>query len=324
MVSKTNLNYIRIAFLLVLLSGGRLFADDAQAANALLQQGRVDEARASLQTLLTAQPSNALAHQLLCRVYYAQEMEDAAIQQCELAASQDPSNSNTQMWLGRAYGMKASNANPLIAFGLARKVRYAFERAVQLDPENVQAMNDLGEFYVDAPAIVGGGLDKARALASRMQPQFSSQSHRLLALIASENKDAATAEAEFKKAVLAGGTASAYIDLGQFYQRQNQPDKALEALKAGIDADRRKDASLVDAASILTAMNRSPQTAEGLLREYLSSPARSDDAPAFKVHLQLGNLLAHQGDTASAHREYAAAVALASNYAPARKSLQGS
>ncbi|GGG74074.1 tetratricopeptide repeat protein [Edaphobacter dinghuensis] len=323
MVFKTNLNYIRIAFLLVLLSGGRLLADDAQA-NALLQQGRVDEAHTLLQTMLSAQPGNALAHQLLCRVYYAQEMEDAAIQECELAASQDPSNSNTQMWLGRAYGMKASHANPLVAFGLARKVRYAFERAVQLDPENVQAMNDLGEFYVDAPAIVGGGLDKARALASRMQPQFSSQSHRLLALIASENKDMTTAEAEFQKAVLAGRTPSAYIDLGQFYQRQNQPDKALEALKAGIDADRRKDASLVDAASILTAMNRSPQTAESLLREYLSSPARSDDAPAFKVHVQLGNLLTHQGDPASAHREYAAAVALASNYAPARRSLQGS
>jgi predicted Zn-dependent protease len=322
MVPKTSLIYLRIAFLLVLSSGGHLFADDAQA-NALLQQGRVDEARVSLQTLLAAQPGNSYANQLLCRVYYAQEMADAAIQQCELAAAQDPGNSNTQMWLGRAYGMKASHAHPLAAFGLARKVRYTFERAVQLDPENIQAMSDLGEFYVDAPTIVGGGLDKARALASRMQPRFPSQSHRLLALVASEDKDVATAESEFKKAVLAGRTPSSYIDLGQFYQRQNQPDKALEALKAGIDADRRKDASLVDAASILTAMNREPQLAEDLLREYLSSSAKSDDAPAFKVRIQLGNLLAHQGDTASAHREYTAAAALASNYAPARKSLQG-
>jgi len=324
MAPKTNLIYIRIAFLLVLLSGGRLFAEDAQTANALLQQGRVDEARVSLQTLLATQPGNALAHQLLCRVYYAQDMEDAAIQECEQAASQDPGNSDTQMWLGRAYGMKASHAHPLTAFALARKVHYSFERAVQLDPENIQAMSDLGEFYVEAPAIVGGGLDKARALAVRMQPRFSSQSHRLLALVANENKDSATAESEFKKAVLAGRTPAAYIDLGQFYQRQNQPDKALEALKAGIDADRRKDSSLVDAASILIAMNRSPEVAESLLREYLSSPAKSDDAPAFKVRIQLGNLLAHQGNAASAHREYAAAAALASNYAPARKSLQGS
>lgn len=325
MVPKINLLYIRIAFGLTLLflSGNRAFADDAQA-NTLLQQGRVDEARSALQSVLAAQPGDAYAHQLLCRVYYAQEMADAAIQECELAAAQDPGDSNTQMWLGRSYGMKASHAHPLTAFALARKVRYSFERAVALDPQNIQAMNDLGEFYVDAPAIVGGGLDKGRALASRMQSRFPSQSHRLLALIASEDKDVATAEAEFKKAVLAGRTPAAYIDLGQFYQRQNQPDQALEALKAGIDADRRKDASLVDAASILSAMNRSPQLAEDLLRQYLSSPAKSDDAPAFKVHLQLGDLLEHHGDAASAHREYAAAAALASNYAPARQSLQGS
>jgi predicted Zn-dependent protease len=325
MVAKTNLIYTRLAFVLVLLflSCSSLFADDAQA-NTLLQQGRVDEARTALQGVLAAQPGNAYAHQLLCRVYYAQEMADAAIQECELAASQNPGDSNTQMWLGRAYGMKASHARPLTAFALARKVHYSFERAVQLDPQNIQAMSDLGEFYVDAPAIVGGGLDKGRALASQMQPRFPSQSHRLLALIASEDKDTATAEAEFKKAVLAGRTAAAYIDLGQFYQRQNQPDKALQALKTGIDLDRRKDSSLVDAASILTAMNQSPQLAEDLLREYLSSSAQSDDAPAFKVRIQLGDLLAHQGDATSAHREYATAAALASNYAPARKSLQGS
>ncbi len=251
-------------------------------------------------------------------------MADPAIRECELAAANDPGNSYTQMWMGRAYGMKASRANPLIAFSLARKVRSAFERAVELDPANVQAMSDLGEYYVAAPAIVGGGLDKARSLAGRMQPRFASQAHRLLALIANRNKDSATAESEFKKAVLAGRTPAAYIDLGQFYQQQNQHDKAVEAVQAGVEADRRKDATLVDAASILTTMNRSPQLAESLLREYLSSPAKSDDAPAFKVHVQLGNLLARQGNTADAHREYAAAASLASSYAPARKAMQGS
>jgi predicted Zn-dependent protease len=322
MVLKLNLTCIRITLLLVFFCGVRLLADDTQA-NALLQQGRVDEARTALQQMLATQPDDALAHQLLCRVYYAQEMADLAIHECERAASNDPSSSNSQMWLGRAYGMKASHANPVIAFGLARKVHYAFEKAVQLDPENVQAMSDLGEFYVDAPAIVGGGLDKARTLADKMQPHFPSQAFRLRALIASENKDVTTAESEFKKAVLVGRTPAAYVDLGQFYQRQNQRDKALEALQAGMQADRQRDSSLVDAASILIAMNNSPQLAEELLREYLSSSAKSDDAPAFKVHTQLGELLAHQGDIASAHQEYAAALAMASNYTPARKSLQG-
>jgi tetratricopeptide (TPR) repeat protein len=157
-----------------------------------------------------------------------------------------------------------------------------------------------------------------------MQPHFPSQAHRLLALIAEKKKEDAIAEAEFSNAVAAGKTPEAYIDLGHFYQRHHQHDKMVDALQSGIATDRRKGPSLVDAASILTDAHRSPELAETLLRAYLSSSAKSDDAPAFKVHVQLGELLARRGDPAAAHREYAAALALASNYAPARKAMQGS
>jgi tetratricopeptide (TPR) repeat protein len=339
MAITTCLRYAYIATVLVSFSGACPLVADAKVshgktndtvassdrqANTLLQQGRMEEATAMLQEILASQPTDALAHQLLCRVFYAQEMADSAIRECERAASNAPADSNTQMWLGRAYGLKASHANPFAALGLAKKVHQAFERAVDLDPSNVLAMNDLGEYYVQAPGIVGGGLDKAQSLAATMQSTFPSQSHRLSALIAERKKDIVTAEAEFKNAVAANKTPDAYIDLGHFYRRHNQPDKVLPILQAGIDADRRRDAALVDAASILSATHISPSLAENLLREYLSSPAKSDDAPAFKVHLELGDLLAQRGDPEGAHREYAAALALAPNYAPAHKAMQGS
>ena len=315
---------MRFAFSLLFFFSVRFLLADTTQANALLQQGRVDEATTSLREILATQPGDAHAHQLLCRIYYAQEMADNAIHECELAATNAPASSDNQMWLGRAYGFKASHANPLSALSLAIKVRVAFERAVQLDPDNIHALNDLGEFYVDAPALIGGGLDKAQALAARMQPHFPSQAHRLLALIAEKKKEDAIAEAEFSNAVAAGKTPEAYIDLGHFYERHHQPDKMVNALQSGIATDHRKGPSLVDAASILTDAHRSPELAETLLRAYLSSSAKTDDAPAFKVHVQLGDLLAHEGDPAAAHREYAAALALASSYAPARKAMQGS
>jgi tetratricopeptide (TPR) repeat protein len=316
----------RLGFVLSLLFlfGVRVLLADATQADALLLQGRVDEAATTLHEVLAAQPGDAQAHQLLCRIYYAQDMGDDAIHECELAVSNAPSSSDNQMWLGRAYGFKASHANPFSALNLAVKVRVAFEHAVQLDPENVQAMSDLGEFYVAAPSLIGGGLDKAKTLADRMQPHFPSQAHRLLALIAEKKKEDTVAEAEFSNAIAAGKTPEAYIDLGQFYQRHNQPDKMLDALQSGVAADHGKGPVLVDAASILTDAHRSPELAETLLRTYLSSSAKTDEAPAFKVHVQLGHLLAHNGDPAGAHREYATALTLASNYAPARKAMQGS
>jgi tetratricopeptide (TPR) repeat protein len=315
---------IRVAFSLLLFFSARLLLADATQADNLLQQGRVAEALTSLQGVLAAQPDDAEAHLLLCRVYYSQNIADNAIRECELAVSRAPSSSDSQMWLGRAYGFKASHANPFAALNLAIKVRNAFERAVELDPENIHAMSDLGQFYVSAPSLIGGGLDKAQALAAKMQPHFPSQAHRLLALIAEKRKDNANAEAEFTSAAAIGKTPEAYVDLGFFYQRHNQPDKMLNALQSAIAADYRKGPAIVDAASILTDAHLSPDLAENLLRTYLSSSAKTDDAPAFKVHVQLGDLLAQHGDPAGAHREYAAALALAPNYAPARKAMQGS
>jgi tetratricopeptide (TPR) repeat protein len=184
-------------------------------------------------------------------------------------------------------------------------------------------MSDLGQFYVNAPGIVGGGVDKAQALAGRLLPRSAARGHRLLAQVAQKNNDQGTAETEFKNAIAAGKTPDAWIDLAIFYQHHSQPDKALATLQTSIENNRQKNAALVDAASILGEMHRKPEIAEKSLREYLASPAKSDDAPAFKVHLQLGDLLKQRGDQAAAKREYAAALALASKYPPALKAAQG-
>jgi len=317
------LQLCRPAFLLaVLMSGfGNLYAQNS-AATQLLNQGRVDEAAAVIGKDLAKQSHDAQAHQLLCRINYAQDMGDAAVHECELA-TQYAANSANQMWLGRAYGLKASQANMLSAFGIAKKVHVAFERAVQIDQNNVEAMSDLGQFYVNAPGIVGGGTDRARELATRLMPRSAARGHRLLGQIAAKNKDLSTAETEFKAAIAAAKTPESWVDLGLFYQQNGQADKAMAALQSSIEANRQKNAALVDAASILTDLKQQPELAEKCLRDYLASPAKTDVAPAFKVHLQLGDLLKRRGDMAGAKREYAAALALASGFPPAVKAGQG-
>ena len=296
---------------------------DIASADKALQQGRADEAVQILSSILAGQPANAVAHQLECRVYYSEDMVDMSVQECEQAALLTPGDSNTQMWLGRAYGLKASNAGPFTGLSLAKKVRLAFERAAQLDPTNVPALTALGEFYIAAPALVGGGLDKAERVAAQLQPSSSSASHRLLAMIAEKRKDMSRAEGEFKAAVAAGKTSDAWVDLGNFYERQHQPDQAVAALHSALDADLTHGPALMDVASILTDAHRAPDLAEKVLRLYLASSAKSEDAPAFKVHFQLGQLLATRGDQAGAQREYAAALQLASAFTPARKAAQG-
>jgi tetratricopeptide (TPR) repeat protein len=203
-------------------------------------------------------------------------------------------------------------------------VQANFARAAELDPANVAALNDLGEYYVAAPFIVGGGDDKARALAARMMPRFPSAAHRLLARLAESNKDVTAAESEFKLAVAAQKSPEAWIDLAHFYQSHSRPDDALAAVKSAIAADRAHDAALVDAASILSNAHLDPELAEHCLRDYLASSAKSDAAPAFKVHLQLSRLLEARGDDAEAHREILTAATLAPGFTRSARPGRGS
>ena len=75
--------------------------------------------------------------------------------------------------------------------------------------------------------------------------------------------------------------------------------------------------------SILTEAHRQPDLAERCLRDYLASRAKSDAAPAFKVHLQLSRLLAARGDTRGATHEADAAAALAPSFARTARPAQG-
>jgi tetratricopeptide (TPR) repeat protein len=287
-----------------------------------LQQGRVDEAASLLRARLAQFPADAQAHQLLCRAAYAEDLADTAADECQKAVKAAPDDGDNQMWLGRALGLKAEHASPFEAFSLARKVRTAFERAVQLSPNNGRAAGDLGQFYLGAPGIVGGGTDKAEHLAEQIAAHLPAESHRLKALLAEKQGDLEAARREFEAAVAAGHTPEAYIDLGFFYQRTHRPEEAEREILRAIAADRSRGPVLVDAASILTDANRRPEIAERALREYLESSAQSDSAPVFKAEVELGKLLARRGDKAGAQQQYGAALKLASNYAPARRALK--
>ena len=300
-------------------------ASDLPSATRALLDGDNDNAVAQLKQILAStpasDPSHDQAHLLLCRAYYAQSMASAAASECSAALHTLAGDSSAQDWAGRAHGMQADGAGPIAGLRLALKVRNAFEAAVRINPLNGDAVNDLSEYYIQAPSIVGGGLDKAALLADRSQAQLPQNAHRIRAMAAEKQKDYVTAEREFRAATAVANRPNAWADLGAFYSRRAQPDKAVEALRRAIVLNRTHDATLVDAATTLTEVNREPRLAERALRDYLASQSKSDAAPAFKVHVQLAKLLRGEGNTADAKIELEHSLELASGYAPARREL---
>jgi tetratricopeptide (TPR) repeat protein len=304
------------------------FAPSASASTSLdtasadLQAGKADEATQLLNQVLQADPKDAEANNLLCRVEYTVQHFDQAAVHCEKAVNLSPQNASYHHWLGRATGERASRASFLSAFSLAKKTRQEFETAVQLDPRDADALADLGEFYIEAPGAVGGGMDKAEAVAKQLDAADAARGHAFRASIAEKNKDLTIAEQEFKAAIsVANHPAIQWMALASFYRRRERWSDMESAVKSGQAAathDRHSAIALFNGASILTRANRQPQLAIDLYQAYLASPDKTEEAPAFDAMVHLAKLLSQTGDQAGAQRQRAAALALAHDYKPAQ------
>jgi tetratricopeptide (TPR) repeat protein len=295
-------------------------AQSTIAAKDLIIAGRVDDAIQLLQLQIDRRP-DADSHNLLCRAYFSLEQWDRAISSCERAVKLDPQNSRYHLWLGRAYGEKADKAGFLSAAGLAKKVRTEFERAVELDPADSAARVDLAEFYIEAPGMVGGGKDKARAQADALTPLDPAMSHWIAGRIAEKNKDTADAEREYRAAIaVSHGGAHAWLNLAIFFRHTNRLEDMEQAIHTMESRPMDRPESLMDGASLLFRTNRNSPYAISLLRRYLTAPV--EEAPAFKAHDLLGQLLERQGDRRAAAEEFRASLALAHTFTRAQEDLK--
>lgn len=293
----------------------------ADSPSDLLAAGRVDDAILSINGKLNSQPNDAGSYNLLCRAYFSVANWDRAISACERAVSLQPSSGEYHLWLGRSYGEKADSSSFLTAAGLAKKVRNEFERAVQLDPANVGAHVDLAEFYLEAPGIVGGGQDKARAQAALVAKLNPAKAHWIQGRLAEKNKDLIAAENEYRAAIGAShGGANAWLNLALFYRKNGRLDEMQDALKKAAAAPLDQPEVLVDAASTLLRANRDLPFATELVRRYLASTT-VEQAPPFKAHYLLGTILEKQGDKEGAAKEYQSALMLAKDFGRAREAL---
>ena len=311
----------------IVLAGAMAFSACAQApgaeleaVNASLQAGEADKALALLEPIVQANANDDQAHNLECRVWLSEGALDAAIAECEKAVSLDPNNSNYHLWLGRALGEKADHATFLSAYSLAKRVRAEFEEAVRLDPRNAEALASLGEFDCSAPGIVGGGLDKAEQMAERLERVDPPRGHELRATIAEQRRDYAAAELELKRAIaVAPHPAYQWMALASFYRRRQRWDEMVWAVRSGAAAARRDNhaaVALCNGANTLARANRELPLAVELLEEYVASPNKTEEAPAFVAWARLARLKDQLGYQEAATRDLAQATALAHEYRP--------
>lgn len=287
----------------------------------LLRAGKADEALRTFNALAAKNPNDAQVYNLLCRVYYQLELWDNSVRMAEKSVALKPGNSEYHQWLGRAMGRKAEVANPFAAFGLARKVKVEFERAVQLDPMNLSARTDLSEFYLEAPAFLGGDKNKARQQADFVAKHDLALASYINARV-EEKQGSGKAEAEYKRAVTASQNPSRYwVELAHYYRRAGRVSDMETAITQSLATAREGEPTEFDVASLLLHAGKNFSGALQMLRRYVSQEDPSEDGPAFQAHYLIGILLEKQGQRQEAAAAFKASLGMASQYKPARDAL---
>jgi Flp pilus assembly protein TadD len=235
---------------------------------------------ASLKQLLAIEQKNPADMALIGQNYFMLGDAKRASEFFQKAVAAEPDNSVYYHWLGRAYGRRAEMGNPFTAVGNASKARQNFEKAVELDPKNSEAVNDLFEFYIEAPGFIGGGLDKAAKLAEHIAELNPSEGDYARSRIDEKRSEYRSAEEHLRHAMkLAPHQVGRVIDLAKFLAKRGRFEESDQTFLAAEKLAPNTPKVLYARAATYIQNGRNLETARELLEKYLASSLTPEDPP---------------------------------------------
>ena len=270
---------MRRPFAILLCAASLLLAGSAEfdRAQRLYNQTNFDE---SLKVLQGIPAKDHAVQALMGRNYYMLGDYKKATELLEKAFAAEPRNAEYALWLGRSYGRRAETASVFTAPGYASKTRQYFEKSVQLDPHQIESLNDLFEYYLEAPGFLGGGLDKASTVAGRIAVLDAAEGHYALARIAEKRKEYGNAEEHFRRAAEAAPQqAGRLIDLAKFLAKQGRFQESEQNFERAAKIAPNSPKLLFERADTYIHQGRNLETARQLLRQYVQAALTPDDPP---------------------------------------------
>lgn len=214
---------------------------------ALFAQQKLGEAVQALTKSLRLNLENAEAHKILGRILMIIGRYDRALIEFQQAKRYKPGSAEIRYNLGKVYSAQDD-------FPAARQ---AFDEALQLDAEYMEAYNALG-FALES-----------------MSRDAEAVENYLKAIELSERNGAAF--------------VAPYVNLAAYHNRLNQPAEALKYAARALDIDPRSDLAMFQVAKAHRAEKRWPEAAEAL------EQATAINARVSRYHYVLGLVYRHLG-----------------------------
>lgn len=339
-----------------------LFTAGDPAPDKLIEQGHFKRAKAALSSYLQQHPDDPRANFEMSKVFVAFLEPDESIRHAEIAVSADGKNDDFHTQLAEAIAVKliSNDTGFFEKVPLITRFRKEIDLALQLNPKSVRANTDLVQFYLSAPALLGGSSGKAKETAERLAQWDPLAAYLMSAKVAvAEGAEPVAVERILQQAANAGPkNYDAQFAVADFYAHAHKTSLAVEYAKKALQIDPQRAAAYnILAAAYVEQRNwkllreillaadhnvpddlapylQSARTillndisdqfplAESYFRKYLGQEPEALEPPLSKVHWRLGQLLQKQGRKAEARNEFQLALKLEPGLKEAQQDLK--
>ncbi|MBV8123777.1 MAG: tetratricopeptide repeat protein [Burkholderiaceae bacterium] len=230
---------------------------------------------------------------------------EAGVKSMQQCIAQQPRQAACYYALGNAMTVQVVNGGVLQALGLIPRVRDALTRAFELAPDAYEMRSALLQFYLVAPGVVGGSVEKARALEAETRAQRPDQARMLRVYIDAQTDKLADMEHELRgvrvanDARLAFEVREAVADLGRRYIKAKDYAKA-KTLYEQLVHDQPRQAQ---GPFLLSRLAIEQNDADEAVRQ-MERAATLEGTAQLPIDYRLGDAYRAKGDLARARAAY--------------------
>jgi tetratricopeptide (TPR) repeat protein len=314
-------NFFLLLWVLLSLASNTVRAQSkVDQGKALYEIKKYEEAKKLLMPIDEDNKDYAAAQYWLGRIAFDQEKYDDASGHLEEATDANEKVADYWNWLGNTYGTIAQDANTLKQGMLAPKMRNAWEKAIALDPKNIDARKSLIQYYTQAPGFMGGSREKAVEMANQIKKINLAQGHLAMGNIWYREKKYAEAEKEYLAMVKADATFQS--GLANFYTNQKQYDKAFALYDESLRAKPDDFLMIYQLGKLSAVSGQRLEQGETYLKKYLTyTPAKNEPSHA-GAHMRLAQIYEKKGNKGEAKKMFETALKMDNSLKEAKEGLE--
>lgn len=228
-----------LMFLVIIIIPVSYLSQDLNHAKKLLGDKKYRDAKEEFGNILKGNKNNHEAHFYLGQTLFYLKLFDEATEEFEEAISQNEKIADYHFGLAQACAAEALNSSIFSQLTLAGKIKNEYIKTLEIDNKHIMARVGLANYYLRAPGIMGGSIEKAYEQANILIKYDEMRGRYLLAqLYVKENKQT-QAEEEYKILERKYGNQKDFYDFynyyGYFLLNLGRKEEAIQKFKKQIE-----------------------------------------------------------------------------------------